>query len=43
MTVRDIVNMTAIAAVDAQAREAAPASPAVVESGEVQELAAPSR
>jgi malate dehydrogenase (oxaloacetate-decarboxylating)(NADP+) len=43
MTVRDIVNMTAIAAVDAQAREAASASPAVVESGEVQELAAPSR
>ncbi|MGQ0721544.1 MAG: NADP-dependent malic enzyme [Candidatus Eiseniibacteriota bacterium] len=43
MTVRDIVNMTAIAAVDAQAREAASAKPAGVDSGDVRELVAPSR
>jgi malate dehydrogenase (oxaloacetate-decarboxylating)(NADP+) len=43
MTVRDIVNMTAIAAVDAQAREAASAPPAGVDSGDVAELVAPSR
>jgi malate dehydrogenase (oxaloacetate-decarboxylating)(NADP+) len=43
MTVRDIVNMTAIAAVDAQAREAASARPAAVDLGDVPELVAPSR